>query len=41
MKRVCQLLIVLIAVLSVLQMAVAGTAMSLPRPLTSPPSLSR
>lgn len=41
MKRVCQMLIVLIAVLSVLQMAVAGTTTSLPRPLTSPPSLSR
>jgi len=41
MKRACQLLIVLIAVLSVLQMAVAGTTTPLPRPLTSPPSLTR
>jgi hypothetical protein len=41
MKRVCQLLIVLIAVLAVLQLAVAGTQTPVPRPLSSPPSIVR
>jgi hypothetical protein len=41
MKRVCQLLIVLIAILAVLQLAVAGATTPIPRPLTSTPGVVR
>ena len=41
MKRVCQLLIVLIAILAVLQLAVAGATTPVPRPLTSTPGVVR